>query len=193
MAQPAPPPGVPPAGPPVAPPPYPPTYPPPYYYPPPPPKSTNVVLIIVVVIIVVVAITVILSAVLYFMVSGLLTDGGGNRPVVALAPPNFSGNTAVLVVAGVSSPAKPFTDFSATLIVNATLGTRQPVTSNFTITVAGDPYPVTFSDIDGNGLLSLNDEFTIAHAGGFPPGTDYTFELLWTDLSPVAFRSWTTP
>ena len=190
MAQPAAPPGASLPGPPPSAPPFPPY--PPYYYPPPPPKSTNIVLIVVVVIVVVIAVSVILSALLYMMVSGLIGDGSGARPVVTFGPPTFPGGSAVLTVASVSERF-PFGDFSATLLVNSTVGTAQPVTPSFTITVGGDPYPVVFTDLDGNGLLTSQDRFQITHAVGLPRGTTYQFELLWTDLSPVAFRSWTTP
>ena len=190
MAQPATP--LPPVGgPPASPPPYPPPYYPTYYPPPVPARSTDPALIIIVVVILLVGGTIVASAILYIMVSGLIPGGPDGRvPLVIFFPVTLQGGLAIVQVANVSDGAT-FDQFQANLRVNATLGTPARVSPSFAITVGTDTYPVTFVDRNGNGRLDSLDEFRITAPAGWRPGVGYQFELLWTDLRPIAFANWT--
>jgi hypothetical protein len=149
-----------------------------------------VVLIVVIVIVLVVIVgTVVMSAILFFLVSGLIADPGGHRPTATFAPVAFQGNATVLRIATMSGSA-PFDLFQANLLVNSTAGTPVPVSPSFTITVGGDGYSVTFVDPGGERDLTPQDEFHVFANAGWSPGT-YEFLLLWTDLTPIGFVSWT--
>jgi hypothetical protein len=160
------------------------------YYPP-PQKTTSVVLVVVVVVIVVVLATVVLAAVLYVMMAGLITDGTNQRPVVTLGAPNVSGAEVTFAVARASRSVSSGL-YSVNLFVNTTVGTPQPLGSSFTIDVGPDTFTGSFFDLNGDGLLNAGDRFRVSAAGGWRPGTTYQFELLWSDLSPIGFLSWTT-
>ena len=187
-------------GPPQAPqpaiPPYPPHYPPPYGPPvspyfPPPPKTTNIALIVIVVVIVVVLVVVGLAAILYLMVGGLLTDGGPNRPFVSFGPATVSGTDVSFQVASVTGRSAPIGTYSVNLLVNTTAGSPRPLATSFTIIVGLDTFTGTFTDNDGSGTLTARDAFRITANSGWRMGITYQFEVLWTDLSPVGFRTWT--
>ena len=190
MAQPGPPSIPQPAAP-----PYPPPYPPPYGPPgppyfPSPPKRTNIVLIVIVVVVVVVLVTVGLAAVLYLMVGGLITDGGGTRPFITFGTPIVSGTDVAFQIASVSRPV-PIQTYSVNLLVNTTVGTPRSLATTFTIIVGAETFSGIFTDNDGSGTLTARDAFRITANSGWRSRITYQFEVLWTDLSPVGFRTWT--
>ena len=190
MATPGPPPAPQSAAPPYPPPPpYPPYGPvgPPYY---PPPPKTNHGLIILVVVVAFVLALVGAAAILYMMVGRLITDGTQDRPFITFGPPLVSGTDVALQVAS-ASRAFAIGTYSVNLLVNTTAGSPRPLATSFTIIVGLDTFTGTFTDNDGSGTLTARDAFRITANSGWRSGITYQFEVLWTDLSPVGFRTWT--
>ena len=185
-------PGAPPA-PQSAAPPYPPPYPPygpagPPLYPPPP--KTNHGLIILVVVIAFVLALVGTAAILYMMVGRLITDGTQDRPFITFGPPLVSGTDVAFQVAS-ASRAVAIGTYSVNLLVNTTAGTPRPLATSFMIVVGAEMFTGIFTDHDGSGTVNGMDAFRITANSGWRAGVPYQFELLWTDHSPVGFRTWT--
>jgi hypothetical protein len=142
-------------------------------------------------VIVVVLVIVGLAAILYLMVGSLLTDGRPNRPFISFGPATVSGTDVTFQVAAASRGVSIGT-YSVNLLVNTTAGTPRPLATSFTIVVGVDTFSGIFTDTDGSGTLTARDAFRITANSGWRLGITYQFEILWTDLSPVGFRTWTT-
>ncbi|OGS50454.1 MAG: hypothetical protein A3K65_02130 [Euryarchaeota archaeon RBG_16_68_12] len=164
------------------------------YYPPPAPKRTSTVLIVVVIVVVLaVVITIVLAAVLYVMMSGLVGPDVNTPPAIAFTR-SLTGGNATLTVAGISREAS-ISLFTFRLEVDSA---RSPPLS-FSgsgvprlVSIAGTTYPVTWTDEDTDGALSLTDTVLITGDGGpLGPGS-YALRLTWVPTgTEIVVSTWT--
>ena len=129
---------------------------------------------------------------------GLSGGGGPNlKPTVSLiASPIGSAEYVQVVSAGFGSPWPSFC-YLVNMGFNDTYGeaVRLPGGPNATVTVsiggtptsASGPFVVRWTDPNGDGNLEANDSFTITQAGGSLLPGSYTFYLVWSDGSTVAW------
>jgi flagellin-like protein len=142
-----------------------------------------------------VAITVVLAAVLYVMVMGF---GGGttNTPTGAFTgTPQSVTATSYKLTFGVVSPETKFTDCKVTITIGATQATAQAITGSplavntFTTPAA----TVTWTDLGGDGKISVGDRLVIAGVG-ITSGVTCTVTIIFsTTGGQICAQTWTVP
>jgi len=146
-----------------------------------------------------VAITVVLAAVIYLMASGLLGTNGTPAPVVALAgPAQYAGGSynATLTVAEASQAITPV-NYKFNFRVGSAFGNATAFGDSgvpVTIRVNGTTYKVTWTDVDGGGMLTRGDYLTITGNGvSLPAATNFDFVLAFRDGNQITQLAWMSP
>lgn len=149
-------------------------YPQPWPPPPPPPwqppqetKPNKVLIVIVVLILVSIAAP---SAITYFTASGFIGAKDTWEPNVMLSRVTVLGaNQYVVDVVGISM-AYEIENYKAVLVKDYQVVEEMRPIGNPTASM-------TFTDLDGDGILSARDYFTIT----CDPGAEYSLSIIWLD------------
>jgi archaeal type IV pilus assembly protein PilA len=142
-----------------------------------------------------VAITVVLAAVLYVMVMGF---GGGtaNTPTGAFTgTPQSVVPTSYRLTFGVVSPETKFTDCKVTITIGAASAVlAKAITLPTTAFTAPDPVAtITWTDLGGDGKISVGDRLVIIGAG-ITTGVTCTVTIIYaTTGGQICAQTWTVP
>lgn len=157
-------------------------------------NRTRIVLIVVVVAALLVVGYVLM--VLFVLNTTQLQPGG--RPNVALSSPAVQDVATTWYVAAMSTPTD-HAKFQVRLLVNGTPTSMAPMAASaqaaqLNLSSGGfvEAYYVTWFDATQDGLVSRTDTFTVSGQGGFRAATDYSFQILWTDGSPLVTSNFST-
>lgn len=94
-------------------------------------------------------------------------------------------------VAGVTR-AEPAARYRVVLQVNLTTGPPVALSASVSVTVGGDTYTITWTDVGGEGDVTGGDQFRVTKAGGLPAGSTFTFFILWESGAAVGTQTFGT-
>lgn len=149
----------------------------------------------------IVAVAVILVAAYFVMVlfvfnATQLQPGG--KPVMTLSAPAVHDVGTSWYIAAMS-PKTAHEKFQVRLLVIGTPTSSAPMAAGaqaaqLNLSSGGfvEVYYVTWFDATQDGLVSQTDTFTVSGLDGFRAATDYTFQILWTDGSPLVASNFST-
>ncbi len=164
--------------------------------PPSAPRRNRTRLVLVVVIVAVVLVVGYVLMVLFVLNATQLQPGG--KPMMALSTPSVQAVGASWYVAAMTTPTD-HAKFQVRLLVNGTPTSLAPMASGsqpaqLNLSTGGfvEVYYVTWFDATQDGLVSRTDTFTVSGLDGFRAGTDYSFQILWSDSTPVVISNFST-
>ncbi len=138
----------------------------------------------VIAVILLVAITVILAAVVYITVTALVGDVQPPPPWVGLTKGSVTQTTVTINVHGTSGQTQALSLYQAVLVINGTVDTS----SKAEPLGAGTFGKLTFTDLSGEGRLTIGDTFVIQ----IVPDTSYSLTILYRDQGVSGSIEWNT-
>lgn len=160
------------------------------------PHRSRTRLILVVVVVVAILVVGYVLMVLFVLNATQLQPGG--KPAMTLSGLNVQAVGVSWYVAGMTTPTD-HAKFQVRLLVNGTptsiapmAAGAQPAQLNLSTGGFVEVYYVTWFDATQDGLVSRTDTFTVSGLNGFRAATDYSFQILWTDASPVVTANFST-
>lgn len=164
--------------------------------PPTAPHRNRTRLVLVVVIVAAILVVGYVLMVLFVLNATQLQPGG--KPVMTLSAPSVQVVGTSWYVAAMTTPTD-HAKFQVRLLVNGTptsmaamAAGSQPAQLNLSTGGFIEVYYVTWFDATQDGLVSRTDTFTVSGLDGFRAATDYSFQILWSDSTPIVSSNFST-